>query len=394
MLKLIPFIACLLGLRLSLLAATPTADNPYGLPEGVDAQLFAAMEANYRLDYERADEILDSLQPYAEAHPLIEFGRLLTEWWRLTAAVLEEDEEASAPMLAMADACLKSSEARIKQGDPTGEAHLVKGATLGLLGRWHIKNHHWLKSYFVGKRAKKALEEALAINPLLYDAHAGIGIYDYFVAKLPGILRLVAFTGHKGTPQDGLDRIDIALDKGRYTIVGTQAALVLVYLRNERDPARALDYVDLLLADYPESVFFRSLRMIALYDLDHPEALSEEAKLQEKLLAEGKLSADRTAQVHFIQGLAHFRKKDWAAARTAYERAVEAGGPNDPFTTWAELHLGNILDITGDRSAAKKQYKRVKRMTNRWGTARLADLYLDDVFSPEEGHMVRLLPDV
>lgn len=394
MLKFILHISCLLALGPCLTATTPTANNPCGLPEGMDAKLLAAMEANYRLDYEEAERILDSLQSYAEAHPLIEFGRLLTEWWRLTAAVLEEDEEASESMLEMADACLRSAEARIKQGDPTGEAHLVKGATLGLLGRWHIKNHHWLKSYLVGKRARKALEEALAINPLLYDAHSGIGIYDYFVAKLPGILRFVAFTGHKGSPQDGLDRIDIALEKGRYTVVGTRAALALVYIRNEEDPAQALHYIDLLLADYPHSVFFRSLRMIALYDLDLPEALSEEASLQEKRLAEGQFPADRAAQVHFIRGLAYFRAEDWNAARVAYEQAVEKGHPNDPFVTWAELHLGNILDVAGDRSAAKRQYKRVKKMTNRWGTARLADRYLDDAFSPEEGHMIRLLPDL
>jgi tetratricopeptide (TPR) repeat protein len=359
----------------------------------MDDQLLAAMEANYRLDYAAADKILDALQQHAEVRPLVDFGRLLTEWWRLTAAVLEEDKAASAPMLAMAEACLRSSEARIKEGDPTGEAHLVKGATLGLMGRWHIKNHHWMKSYFVGKKAKASLEKALLINPLLYDANAGIGIYDYFVAKLPGIVRFIAFTGQKGSPQDGLDRIDIALKHGRYTLVGTRAALALVYIRNETDPTRALDYIDLLLAEYPHSVFFRSLRMIALYDLDRPEDLADEAKLQEKLLKDGEFPSDRAAQVYFTRGLAHFRAQDWAAARTDYKQAVKSGNPSDPFTTWAELHLGNILDITGNRSAAKRQYKHVKKMTNRWGTARLADRYLDDPFSPTAGHMVRLLPD-
>jgi len=392
-LKFVSFITCLLAFNSSLIAATPTINNPCGLPQGVDAQLLMAMEANYRLDYDTANKILDTLQPHAADHPLIDFGRLLTEWWRLTAAVLEEDKDASAVMLATAEACLRSSEARIKRGDPTGEAHLVKGATLGLMGRWHIKNHHWMKSYFVGKKAKKALEKALSINPLLYDANAGIGIYDYFVAKLPGIVRFIAFTGHKASTQDGLNRIDVALQHGRYTLVGTRAALALVYIRNETDPTRALEYIDLLLADYPHSVFFRSLRMIALYDLDRPEDLAEEAKLQEKLLANGEFPADRAAQVHFTRGLAHFRSQDWSAARTAYEQAVKSGNPSDPFATWAELHLGNILDITGNRPAAKRQYKRVREMTNRWGTARLANRYLDDAFSPVSGHMIRLLPD-
>lgn len=381
----------LLGLTLAFVAGGHAA-NPLGLPPEVDARIHAALEANYRMDFATGAAELKAVESWAEAHPLIVFGDLLIEWWKVTAAVWEEDEDLCAPMLVAADRSLAAAERLIAQGDPTGEGHLVKGATLGLQGRWHIKNRHWMKSYFVGKAAKANLERALEINPELYDAYSGIGIYDYFVAKLPGVVRWLAFSGQTADPAVGMREVELALEKGTYTVVGTQAALALIFIRNELDPAKALTVIDALIAAYPHSPFFGSLRLIALYDLNQPEALAAEAARQAELFAAGHFPAERAAQIHFAAGLAHFRQQDWAAADQAYAQAVAAGHPSDPFATWAQLHRGNILDVRSDRKAARAVYREVRKLLNRWGTERLAERYLDDAFDPAI-HQVRLLPD-
>jgi len=383
---------CLATLVWPVNAQEPRPD-PYDLPAEVEAKIDAALTANYRLQFDRAETILRTLEAERARHPLIGFGHLLNAWWELTAAVLEEDETASQPMLEAAEIVLAEAETRIDAGDPTGEAHLVKGATLGLIGRWHITNHHWWRSYIVGKRAKAALEEALVINPGLIDAYAGIGIFDYFVAKLPGIVRFVAFGGAENNPEVGRREIDLALAEGRFTVVGTQAALALIELRNELNPTRALALIDELLAGYPDSAFFRSLRTIALYDLNRPAELTAEAELQAQLLAEGRFPANRAAQVDFTRGLAHFRAREWTEAHADFLAAVKHADRTDPWGTWALLHLGYLLDLDGNRPAAREQYRQVKRLTNRMGTARLADRHLDVPFTASNEQMTRLLPD-
>ncbi len=383
---------CALWLGVSALTAAEPAD-PYGLPPGMGERLQAALDANYRMDFAGAERELAKLAPQAEAHPMVAFGQVLTEWWRLTAAVREEDEVRSQRLLSLAEACIAAAEALIERGDPSGEGHLVKGATLGLLGRWHIKNHHWMKSYFVGKRAKAALREALRINPRLADAYAGIGLYDYFVAKLPGILRWVAFSGQPSDPAVGMAAVQRALTEGRFTLVGTKAALSLVYIRNEKDPARALALVDEVLAQYGGSAFFHSLRMIALHDMGDGAGLDEEATKQEALLADGRFPPERAAQVAFCRGLAQFKAQDWAAARASFARAVAAEHPDDPFGTWAQLYLGYLHDIAGERKAARASYRAVAKMTNRWGTVRWAKHYLAERFDPARDGR-ELLPEI
>ncbi len=375
-----------------LVAGGLRANNPLGLDPELDQRLHAALEASYRMDFAGARAELAAAQNWAEDHPLVPFGELLIEWWMVTAAVWEEDLDRSQPMLRAIERSLAAADEKIAAGDPTGEGHLVKGATLGLLGRWHIKNRHWWKSYKIGRDAKEHLSQALELNPELYDAYSGIGIYDYFVAKLPGIVRWLAFTGQTADPADGMRLIDLSLERGNYTLVGTRAALTLIFLRNELDPDRALELADGLVAEHPPSPFFSSLRLIALYDLDRPEALAEEAARQAEMLAKGEFPESRQAQVAFAAGLAHFRAGEWEAAAADYTRAVERGNPSDPFATWARLHLGNILDVQGQRKEARRIYREVKRALNRWGTSRLADRYLKNRFDPAV-HQLRLLPD-
>lgn len=371
--------------------ATRGAD-PLGLDPELDARIHAALEANYRMDFEQGAAELAAVEALAGEHPLVTFGDLLIEWWKVTAAVWEEDRDLCEPMLAAAERSLAAAETLIAAGDPTGEGHLVKGATLGLLGRWHIKNRHWMKSYFIGKEAKANLERALEINPALDDAYSGIGIYDYFVAKLPGVVRWLAFSGQTADPADGMRKVERALAKGTYTVVGTKAALSLIFIRNELNPARALELIDELLAEHPHSPFFGSLRLIALYDLNRPEELALEAARQAALLEAGHYPAERAAQIHFARGLAEFRQQNWAAADAAYAQAVQSGHDSDPFATWARLHRANILDVRAERREARAAYREVSKMLNRWGTERLADRYLDDAFDPAV-HQVRLLPD-
>jgi len=381
-----------LALLVLLMAGALSGDDPLQLDPELDTHLRAALEASYCMDFAGARRSLAAAEKWAPDHPLVPFGELLIEWWMVTAAVWEEDADRSQLMLDAIERSLAAAERKIEAGDPTGEGHLVKGATLGLLGRWHIKNRHWWKSYHIGRDAKEQLTRAREINPELYDAYAGIGIYDYFVAKLPGIVRWLAFSGQTADPADGMRLINLSLERGDYTLVGTRAALVLIHLRNELDPASALELADELVVEHPHSPFFGSLRMIALYDLGQVEALAEEAERQANLLAAGDYPPSRQAQVAFAEGLAHFRAGEWDLAAADYMRAIEVGNATDPFTTWAKLHLGNIADVRGDRKAARSIYREVKGALNRWGTRRLADRYLKSRFNPAV-HQVRLLPD-
>ncbi len=379
-------------LVVGLISTSVQGTSPLGLDPALDGRIHAALEANYRMDFAQGAAELAAVGDFAEEHPLIAFGDLLIEWWKVTAAVWEEDRDRCEPMLAAVDRSLAAAEKLIEAGDPTGEGHLVKGATLGLLGRRHIKNRHWMKSYFIGKEAKANLERALEINPALHDANSGIGIYDYFVAKLPGIVRWLAFSGQTADPAEGMRKVEHALANGTYTVVGTKAALSLIFIRNELNPAQAKTLIDELLADHPHSPFFGSLRLIALYDLNRAGELAAEAERQAALLEAGHYPAERAAQIHFARGLAEFRQQNWAAADAAYAQAVAKGHESDPFATWARLHRANILDVQGKRREARAAYREVRKMLNRWGTERLADRYLGDAFDPAV-HQVRLLPD-
>jgi tetratricopeptide (TPR) repeat protein len=268
---------------------------------------------------------------------------------------------------------------------------MVMGAILGLKGRWHIKNHRWFPAYFTGKRAKRHLEKALDLNPALKDALSGIGIYDYFIAKLPGIVRVLAFYGQRGDPAGGLEAIRRAIREGSYTVTGTRIALALILIRNEKRPDLALETIDALLAEYPRGPFIRALRLMALYDLGDLEGLEAEAALQQDMLKRGVFPEDYAAQALFAGGAAAFKAGRRGVARRRYERAVAEGSPADPFHTWSRLHLGFLDDLAGEREKAVARYEAVSGVVNRWGSRRLARHYAGRPFTGTDGEMGMLL---
>ena len=59
--------------------------------------------------------------------------------------------------------------------------------------------------------------KALEINPRLVDANMGKGIFDYYVATLPSIVRVLAFIGMGGDKNVGLQELTIAATEGTYS---------------------------------------------------------------------------------------------------------------------------------------------------------------------------------
>ncbi len=105
---------------------------------------------------------------------------------------------------------------------------------------------------------KDALERAVALDPTLYDARFGIGLYRYYAAVAPAPLRAVRWLllMPGGDKAGGLRDMTTARERG--VLVGGDAdyQLHFLYLWYEREPARALELLQHLNARYPSNPLF------------------------------------------------------------------------------------------------------------------------------------------
>lgn len=364
-------------------ASVHASDNPFGVSAELDETLKTGLHELYNLNFDEAIAIFNSAKEHSADHPMVSFGITSAHWWRLSVYVLENDAEESKPFLESVKECIRLSEARIKKGDKTGEAYLTLGGAEGLLGRWQAANRQWLPAYFKGKSAYKNLRKSLKVNPEMMDAYMGLGIFDYYVATLPTLVRILAFLGQGGDPAKGLKELHMAADNGTYAKTPSLLFLVNIYSSLENQPAKALELLDRLWVEFPKSPFIHMLRIVALYNHGSIEQLQDVVQLFGERVKDETYRAEFKTQAEFAAGITAFREKDWGRALENFDRGIAAGTVKDPFYSWSYLYRGYCLDALGRREAAVKQYEEVLAQLRRWSSHESAQSRIKKPFSPE-----------
>lgn len=331
------------------------------------AQLHAGLTALYDLEYERSRsefrKLID-LQPENPYGYLFDAGSI---WWQSSneyglfkdtpalEGVFERDVQAA---IDKADAALRGSD------DPKerAQAHFAAGMALGTRGQWNLLRKRWIKAYFDGKKGIKHLNKCLKLDPEFHDAYLGLGVYDYQADRLPGILKLSALLLVRGDARRGIERMRLALEKGRYARSQAAQFLLALHSIDERDDARALEMIRRLRNFYPGSPYYQFLEAATLYRLNDFEGSLREAKDLFARVPEDPAILGRKQLSLWcgLYGEACLSPQGISAAIEWFSRALDSEPAKpSPWTTLLRFYRGVAHDMLGQRSLAIDEYERV-----------------------------------
>ena len=371
-------------------ASAAAASNPFKTSDELDSKIRLGLSHLYNLEFDEGDKVFQSISSEAAEHPMVAFGKASVQWWRLSVYVLETDPEESKKFLVDVNECIRLSREKINRGDPTAEGYLCLGGAYGLLGRWQATNQEWMSAYFTGKKAIKYLRKALKVNPEMKDANMGLGIFDYYVATLPAVVRVLAFLGSGGDAQVGIRELKVAATEGTYAQTPSRLFLTEIYSNPENKPEIALEYLVGLRQDYPVSPFIHMLHVIALYNHQRLDVLAKEAKSFQERVDNGTYKKVFAVQSRFALGAVDFKARRWEEAIKNFNLGIAAGTVKDPFYTWSYLYKGYALDALGRRDDAIAQYKEVLKQLRRWGSWDSAKKYMKKPFSATDENLQKL----
>lgn len=377
--------SCTLTLALCLLFTRPLASepNPFAVSTDLDKSIRAGLHALYSLDFEEAEKIFKTISDQGKEHPMAAFGEASVHWWRLSVYILEGDKDESAKFIEAVNRCIEYSKEKIKRGDDTGEGYMTLGGAYGLLGRWQAANQEYLSAYFTGKKAIKYLRKSLKVNPKMNDAYMGLGIFDYYVATLPAVVRVLAFLGG-GDAKVGLEELETAANHGTYAQTPSKLFLTDLYSNQENKPEKAFELLASLKADFPASPFVHMLNIFTLYNHNRIEELHQDVLSYADRVEKGVYRKEFQSNAHFVFGLFHFKQKNWDEAIKEFELGIQTGNTKNPFFTWCHLYKGYSLDMRGRRNDAVAEYKDVLKQPRRWGSQAAAKRFIDDPFNEKE----------
>lgn len=123
---------------------------------------------------------------------------------------------------------------------------------------------NWFGAFKDAVKGADYLEKAIKINPRLYDAYFGLGVYKYWRSVKCRVLWFLPF--FKDERQAGISEIELAINRGEYSKYEAMSALITIY-RNEKDSRKALFWTEAILEKYPSELNALRTKAILYADL-------------------------------------------------------------------------------------------------------------------------------
>jgi len=223
------------------------------------------------------DEAIQGFRQVEEADPEAPLGYVLeadANWWKIYLTegnlidpdVFEALSEAATPydndFQRLNPLAIQKAEAQIHGHQDEARAHLYEGFAYALQARLEALRDNALATARAGKKMRNLSLAALKLDPTLYDADLGVGIYNYFEATLPGYVKMLRFLIllPGGNRELGLQQLQTAADKGEITKGEAQFHLAKNLSRNtERQYERSLGILRTMAREYPDHPLWKLL---------------------------------------------------------------------------------------------------------------------------------------
>lgn len=255
-----------------------------------------------------------------------------------------------------------------------------RGSAEGLLSAYLASvEHRYYGAYQAGKRAKEYHERLLAVEPGYADACLLPGIFEYTLATLPRSLRVLGFViGIRGSKEKGLSLVERAVESGERTRWVARLSLSVIQQREKRYLS-SLAVLRELEKAFPRNPFLpmeRGSVHLLRKDWTAARRAFEDVLARAKEMGPGIELLD-PAQIFLRLGESRLFAKDPVGASTELERALQTPGAPDWVRSQVFLRRGMASDALGMRSAAQADYRRVVRLDTDPQTRRLAERYLE-----------------
>ena len=272
-------------------SSTRAGDNLKLPPEAKQA-----MGKMYAGDLDGAIGILRGLEQSESQNPLGFLLEAEAQWWKIYCAESQvkygvidawkrgtksEDQT----YFDLADKAIQLAQARIATSD-SAEMHLYAAMGWALKARMHALRGENRAVAHTSVAARSEFLRTLQLDPQMTDATAGIGLYNYYVDSLPGIVKVLRmFMGIPGgNKTEGIQQMQAGIDHGMLTAVEMRFYLARGLRNYDQQYEQAIAVAEPLVAQYPNNPIFELL----LGDLN--AKMSRTEKSAEYFRAAAKLS--------------------------------------------------------------------------------------------------------
>ena len=193
---------------LLILGRAPTASSldkpgaPDHPPVHPNEKILQGIDLLYNLQFEEAEALFQQVVDDSPDKPAGYFYLAMVSWSRMVAGFWSPENVHEYKR--RIDRITRIAKKRINQNGDS-EDYFYLGGALGFLGRFELMQKNWFRAFLTARKALKALKTCAEMAPHNRDVLLGLGTYDYYTAKLSGVLRFLSkFLLHKPNKEEGI----------------------------------------------------------------------------------------------------------------------------------------------------------------------------------------------
>ncbi len=335
-----------------------------------------AFDDIYAIKVKEADKAVDAIIKKYPDHPFGHFGKAMTAWAKFEYQQERSNAKLDDEYVKLTDKVAEIGKAWLKKYPNDENAYMCLGGIYGLRARLAVTQHRWIKAYFDGKKAVRSMRKAIKINPELYDAYLGLGMYEYYAGTLPGVVGILSKIFFiSGNAEKGLRYLTLCSEKGYFNKTAAKLILIEIYTQYKgkySNPKLSVKWSEELMAEYPLHPLMHFVLIASLYEDGQIQKVQDEGFKYIRYIKEKKTiyTKNYLPRAYLTVATSYLAQMNLPEAEKYFLKSVDtlkdkAIAPR--WAVWSIVRLGNIYDLKGDREKAMEHYKRALAYGDEWG---------------------------
>lgn len=353
------------------------ASEPF--PPQLETDLSAGATAIYLLDFKSAEQHFRQAVQIQPQHPAPYFFLLMLTWYRLTYdSLLNRNRDLERLLEDQSDQTVAIAKKFSKNKESEAVSYLYWGAALGAKGWYYVSRRQWVRAYFAGKKGYQLVQKTIELNPAIYDAYLGLGMYEYYAATLGPILRVLSSFLIRGNRETAFEYLQLSQSKSRYVKLEASYFIWNAALDEER-LAEALRQSEILNRLSPHSPLFKWCEIQTLF---YQKEWKEVIMKGEEYIALAQAGPQPKDYINSYQlllskviyhcGLAALNLRNIDLAKNYFNQTIDQVAEFPGWKVMAYLRRGELFDLENKRLDAIGKYKAVLRFPDVWDSHKIA----------------------
>ena len=348
---------------------------PYSTVERIRSLSSEGWQSAYNFKIADANTLFEEANRIEPLYPRPYLGKAMIAFWRYIVSRHEDEKE---EFLRFADKTIDAAE---KYEDRYGEEADVKLCLATIYGYRSFvygRSRSYLKGAWDGKKSYDYFCDALKLDPKLYDAYLGVGLFHYFVTFVPKTLQwVIGVMGIEGDAQRGIREIRLAAERGTYSKTEAQYYLAQFLPWHEGEFGESEKILTELHGKYPANSLITFT--LSVWEMRNADMSSAKAQLGALLNSNEDDVAGIRSFASYKLGECSFRLSSFDEAKKNYINFLDQYRDHT-YRATANFRVGLCYEFEGNRDSALAYYKKASESDGRFGddayAVRRSQIYL------------------